>query len=90
MLKYITLLLEKQNTENIAMFLKALLGEEDDVQRTMDQVPELENMLKTSSQKVSQVLHSSDVLEKKDVVRFFKWSVKNGKILEGLRLSLTQ
>lgn len=72
------------------MFLKALLGEEDDVQRTMDQVPELENMLKTSSQKVSQVLHSSDVLEKKDVVRFFKWSVKNGKILEGLRLSLTQ
>lgn len=84
------MLLEKQNTENIAMFLKALLGEEDDVQRTMDQVPELENMLKTSSQKVSQVLHSSDVLEKKDVVRFFKWSVKNGKILEGLRLSLTQ
>jgi hypothetical protein len=90
LLKYITLLLEKHHIENIAMLLHALLGTEDSVNKTIEQMPALESMVKQSFQKVNQVMHTSQIHEKKDIMRFFKWSFKNGKMLESLRISLNQ
>ena len=90
MLKYITLLLEKQHMESITLFLHAFLGNEDSIEKALEQVPALENMLKQSFQKVSQVMKGNQMFEKKDILRFFKWSIKNGKTIESLRIDLTQ
>lgn len=84
------MLLEKQHLEAVALFATGVLGEEDSVQRALEEVPALEGMAKQSFQKLNQVMHGSKAQEKKDVVRFFKWSIKNGKALESLRQDLAQ
>ena len=76
--------------ESITLFLHAFLGNEDSIEKALEQVPALENMLKQSFQKVSQVMKGNQMFEKKDILRFFKWSIKNGKTLETLRIDLTQ
>lgn len=76
--------------ESITLFLQAFLGNEDSIEKALEQVPALENMLKQSFQKVSQVMKGNQMFEKKDILRFFKWSIKNGKTLETLRIDLTQ
>ena len=74
--------------ESITLFLHAFLGNEDSIEKALEQVPALENMLKQSFQKVSQVMKGNQMFEKKDILRFFKWSIKNGKTLETLRICL--
>ena len=76
--------------ETVALFLQAFLGTEDSVNLAIEKVPALENMVKQSFQKVNQAMNGSQMQEKKDILRFFKWSLKNGKALEALRLDLIQ
>ena len=82
--------MEKQHMETVALFLQAFLGTEDSVNLAIEKVPVLENMVKQSFQKVNQAMNGSQMQEKKDILRFFKWSLKNGKALEALRLDLIQ
>lgn len=83
------MLLEKQHLETLALFSRGLLGSEDSVARVLEELPQLESMAKQSFQKLQQVMHQSKAQEKKDILRFFKWSIKNGKTLEALRQDLT-
>ena len=89
-MKYVTLLMEKQHMETVTLFLQAFLGNENSVERTVDNIPILENMIKQSFQKVKKMMKGNEVQEKKDILKFFKWSIKNGKTLETLRVNLLQ
>jgi len=82
--------MEKQHMETVALFLQAFLGNENSVNLALDQIPTLENMVTQSYQKVNQAMNGSQMQGKKDILRFFKWSLKNGKTLESLRLDLNQ
>jgi hypothetical protein len=82
--------MEKQHMETVALFLQAFLGNESSVNLALEQIPSLENMVTQSYQKVNQAMNGNQMQEKKDILRFFKWSLKNGKILESLRLDLNQ
>ena len=74
--------------ESVTLFLQAFLGNENSVEKAVDQIPILENMMKQSFQKMNQMMNGNEVQEKKDILKFFKWSIKNGKILETFRVKL--
>ena len=74
--------------ESLALFLKALLGEESVIQTALKEAPSIAESLSKTIEKMNGMLGNSEMKGKKEILKYFKWSMGQGKILEKLRLSV--
>jgi hypothetical protein len=87
-MKYITLLYEKSKMESLGLFLHALLGEEEVINKVLEQSQNLNSSMAQTIEKMNLFQNEKSVDNKTDILKYFKWSISEGKYLESLRISL--
>ena len=86
-MKYVVLLYEKSKIESLGLFLHALLGEEETIEKVLNQSDNLKNIMIETADKIDHILNDKSIESKSDFVKLFKSSISEGKNLESLRNS---